>query len=165
MPRVARTALLVAVLCATAASASFLPRLGEDDLRATVMAGASPVPTPVRPAAASAPTRVTLPAVGPFRRTARNAFVWSVAPVSAARLGVSHRAGCPVPVRDLRLVTATHWGFDGRTRRGQLVVHATVARDVVQVLGALHAARFPLQRVVTAEQYGADDDRLMAANA
>ena len=165
MPRVARTALLAAVLCATAASALLLPWQGQDDLRTAVVAGASPVPTPVGPAAAAAPTRVALPAVGPFRRTARDAFVWSVAPVSAARLGVSHRAGCPVPVRDLRLVTATHWGFDGRTHRGQLVVHATVARDVVQVLRALHAARVPVQRMVTAEQYGADDARLMGANA
>ena len=40
-----------------------------------------------------------------------------------------------------------------------------VAADVVEVFRQLHAARFPLTRVVTAEQYGADDDRLMAANA
>ena len=110
-------------------------------------------------------SRAPVEAVGPFRRTARSAYVWSIRPVTAARLGVSHRAGCPVAVGDLRLVGVTSWSFDGRTRRGELVVHRDVATDVVQIFRQLHAARFPLSRVVTAEQYGADDDRLMAANA
>ena len=109
--------------------------------------------------------RAPVEAVGPFRRTARSAYVWSIRPVTAARLGASHRAGCPVAVSDLRLVGVTSWGFDGRTRRGELVVHRDVAADTVEVFRQLHAARFPLRRVVTAERYGADDDRLMAANA
>lgn len=111
------------------------------------------------------PVRGPVEAVGPFRRTARSAYVWSIRPVTAARLGASHRAGCPVAVGDLRLVGVTSWGFDGRTRRGELVVHRDVAAGVVEVFRQLHAARFPLTRVVTAEQYGADDDRLMTAGA
>jgi len=109
--------------------------------------------------------RAPVEAVGPYRRTARSAYVWSIRPVTAARLGVSHRAGCPVAAGDLRLVGVTSWGFDGRTRRGELVVHRDVAADTVKIFRELHAARFPLMRVVTTEQYGADDDRLMAANA
>jgi hypothetical protein len=119
----------------------------------------------VSTAVASASSGAPVEAVGPFRRTARHAYVWSIRSVTAARLGASHRAGCPVPVGDLRLVGVTSWGFDGRTRRGELVVHRDVAAAVVEVFRQLHAARFPLTRVVTAEQYGADDDRLMAANA
>ena len=32
-------------------------------------------------------------------------------------------AGCPVPLSGLRLLTVSHWDFDGRTRTGQLVVN------------------------------------------
>jgi hypothetical protein len=116
-------------------------------------------------AAQTPPVGGPVEAVGPFRRTARSAYVWSIRPVTVARLGASHRAGCPVAVGDLRLVGVTSWGFDGRTRRGELVVHRDVAAGVVEVFRQLHAARFPLTRVVTAEQYGADDGRLMAAGA
>ena len=49
--------------------------------------------------------------------------------------GVSWRPGCPVALRDLRLVTLSHWGFDGRVRTGRLIVHRDVARDVVTVAG------------------------------
>lgn len=122
-------------------------------------------PSPARAAAAPGPSRLPVPAAVPFRRTGRDAFTWSVQPVTAAQLGASHRAGCPVAVADLRRVELVHWGFDGRTRQGELVVHRTVVADVVQVFRRLHAARFPVQQLASAASYGGDDDRLMAANA
>jgi len=33
--------------------------------------------------------------------------------------GVSWRPGCPVPLRDLRLLGLTHWGFDGKPHTDQ----------------------------------------------
>ena len=127
---------------------------------------ASPTPRAAQAAVAVGSARpVVVPQVGPYRRTGRDVFRSSTGPVTAARLGASHRAGCPVAVADLRLVGVVHWGFDMRTRRGELVVHRTAAADVVAVFRRLHAARFPLAEVVTAEQYAADDDLLMAANA
>ena len=121
--------------------------------------------TPEAPAAATvAPARPVVPQVGPFRRTARGEFRARVLPVTAERLGSSHRAGCPVAVSDLRLVQVGHWGFDGLPRRGELVVHRTHAQAVVEVFRRLHEARFPVERMRTVEQYGADDDRSMAAN-
>ena len=42
---------------------------------------------------------------------------------------VSWRAGCPVHITKLRLVTVTHWGFDGKPRTGKLVVHGEVVKQ------------------------------------
>ncbi len=109
-------------------------------------------------------TAPQLPARGPFRSTGRGEFRWSVAAVTAERLGVSHRAGCPLAVSELRLLRLSHWGFDGRVRTGELVVHASQADAVVSVFRQLHAARFPVQRMQTIEQFGADDNASMAAN-
>ncbi len=42
-----------------------------------------------------------------------------ISPALAKRMtGVSWRPGCPVPLRDLRVVRATHHGFDGRDHAG-----------------------------------------------
>jgi hypothetical protein len=122
-----------------------------------------PPPQDARAAAAAGPP-APVRQVGPFRRTARDAYVWQVRPVTAARLGSSHSAGCPVAPADLRLVAVTHWGFDGRAHRGELVVHEDVATAVVRVFRALHGARFPVQRMRTVDAYGGDDDASMAAN-
>jgi D-alanyl-D-alanine carboxypeptidase len=78
--------------------------------------------------------------------------------------GVSWRPGCPVPLRDLRLVRATHWGFDGRAHTGRLIVHRDVAADVVTVLRDLFAARFPIRRIVPIDAYGASDFRSIEAD-
>src|SRR3954467_5605767 len=57
----------------------------------------------------------------PSKPTAPFHAVTTSAPGS--RMRASWRAGCPVPLRDLRLLTVTHVGFDGLVHRGELVVN------------------------------------------
>ena len=78
--------------------------------------------------------------------------------------GVSWRPGCPVPLRDLRLVTATHHGFDGRDRRGRLIVHRDVANAMLGVLRRLYADGFPIRRMVPIDAYGGSDFRSIEAD-
>ena len=81
-----------------------------------------------------------------------------------ARIGFSHRAGCPVPLHDLRFLEMTFVDFDGRVRKGEMVVHTDVAEDVVGVFRSLYEQRFPIERMSLVDLYGGDDDRSMAAN-
>jgi poly-gamma-glutamate synthesis protein (capsule biosynthesis protein) len=83
---------------------------------------------------------------------------------TAARMSSSHRAGCPVALSDLRLLELRHWGFDGRTHLGEMVVHADAAQAVVDAFGRMYAARTVIERVRLVDEYGGDDDRSMAAN-
>jgi hypothetical protein len=76
----------------------------------------------------------------------------------------SWRPGCPVPLEDLRLIKLVHWAFDGKPREGELVVHADSAQAIVSVFDGLYEARFPLEQVRLVDEFGADDDRSMAAN-
>ena len=91
-------------------------------------------------------------------------FTSSVSPVRWADLRFSYRAGCPVPPARLRLVRVSHWGFDGKPHAGSLVVHRTVAGDVVAVFRRLYSSRFPIRRMVPVSAYRGDDDRAMAAD-
>jgi hypothetical protein len=95
-------------------------------------------------------------------------FRGSVGPVDAelrtTMTGLSWRRGCPVPLRDLRVVRVTHWGFDGRVRTGRVIVHREVAADVLAVFRRLYAARFPIRRLVPVDAYGASDFRSIEAD-
>ena len=83
----------------------------------------------------------------------------------AARMtGVSWRPGCPVPLRDLRLLTLSHRGFDGRARAGRLIVHEDVAGDVLGVFRKLYSARFPIRRMVPVDAYRGSDFRSIEAD-
>ncbi len=55
--------------------------------------------------------------------------------------------GCPVPLSDLRVLTVSHWGFDGRSHTGQLVVHRDAASKLAQVFRRLYELRFPIREM------------------
>lgn len=71
--------------------------------------------------------------------------------------GESWRPGCPVPLRDLRLVTLRYWGFDRLAHMGRLVVHHDVAERIVGVFRRLYEVSFPIRRMQLVDRYGADD--------
>jgi hypothetical protein len=97
-----------------------------------------------------------MPALPPFQA--------AVLPVTAAQLGRSWHKGCPVGPVQLRRVFVSYVGFDGRARRGELVVNRTVTGDVTTVFRRLYAARFPIRRMVPVSRYGGSDDRAAAAD-
>jgi len=78
--------------------------------------------------------------------------------------GVSWRPGCPVALRDLRVLTFSHRRFDGKTRTGRLIVHGEVASDLLGVFRTLYEERFPLRRIVPVDAYGGSDFRSIEAD-
>jgi hypothetical protein len=85
-------------------------------------------------------------------------------PVRAQMTGVSWRPGCPVPIVDLRLLTLTYRGFDGRAHIGQLVANKDAAATLVSVFRRLYAAGFPIRRMRLVDAYGGDDYRSIEAD-
>jgi hypothetical protein len=74
-------------------------------------------------------------------------------PLQAQLTGKYWHAGCPVGFSELRVLTVTHWGFDGRVHTGQLVVNARVARPLAQVFSRLYELRFPIRDMTLAHAY------------
>lgn len=66
----------------------------------------------------------------------------------------SWQPGCPVPLSGLRLLTVTHWGFDGRPHVGQLVVNREVAAPLQTVFRKLYRLRFPIRHMRIDDMYG-----------
>ena len=100
------------------------------------------------------------PAAGEFRGR--------IAPIDSAlakrMTGVSWHRGCPVPLRDLRALSLSYRGFDGRAHTGRLVVHRDVARELVDVFRRLYDAGVPIRRMVPVDAYGGFDFRSIEAD-
>lgn len=62
-------------------------------------------------------------------------------------------AGCPVPLSDLRLLTVTYAGFDGRAHTGQLVANQDAAWPLVRVFRRLFHVHFRVRRLTLAAMY------------
>ncbi len=82
----------------------------------------------------------------------------------ARMTGVSWHRGCPVGFGRLRLLTVSHWGFDGRVHRGRLVVNRDAAAAMLGVMRSLYRERYPIRQMRLVDAYGANDHRSMAAD-
>ena len=69
------------------------------------------------------------------------------APVRAELAGRSWHRGCPVSLSQLRLLTVSHWGFDGHVHTGRLVVNKAVAAPLLTVFRRLYELHFPIRRI------------------
>jgi hypothetical protein len=91
--------------------------------------------------------------------------VKTISPTLAQQMtGVSWRPGCPVRLGDLRVVTTTYRGFDGRDHVGRVIVHRDVAPQILRVLQRLYADGFPIRRMTPVDAYGGSDFRSIEAD-
>jgi hypothetical protein len=138
---------------------------GDDRSAVTAAQLGSPAPTAISttvpvglPLTTMAPTTSAIPT------TTMPTFTSAIGPLDAARVPYSWRPGCPVALRDLRLLSVTFWGFDDHPHQGELVVHTRHAEPIVSVFAQLFAARFPIERMELVDVYEGNDDRSMVAN-
>ena len=122
----------------------------------------------IAPPATSGPATTPVPstsdAADPFETTAvRTRFAGrNIRPLPAdlqrAMRGETWRLGCPVPLTELALLRFNHWSFDGAVERGPMVVHRSVARDVLRVFATLFEVGFPIREVALAERFRPNAD-------
>ncbi|MFC4856370.1 M15 family metallopeptidase [Actinophytocola glycyrrhizae] len=107
------------------------------------------LPTPPELVHRRLPTTDLLPPPGEHR------YASTVAPVPTVVLARSTwQPSCPVAATDLRYLTLSFVGYDGKAHTGEMIVGARVADAVTRVFGHLFAARFPIEemRIVTAAE-------------
>jgi hypothetical protein len=84
----------------------------------------------------------------------------------ARLVGRNWHPGCPVGIDDLRRVQVDYWNVHGHVRSGPLIVHGSVAEDVLWVFGRLFRAGFPIHRIALPPAYRPPrpEDRLSTRN-
>lgn len=113
-----------------------------------------PSPGPVAPGeSADSPTPLFTATVA--RLTARQ---------RRSMVPVVWRPGCPVPLRQLRLVRMIHWEFGGGIAVGRLVVHRRAVDATVTVMSELFDLGFPIRRMRPIRRYGGSDFRSIEAD-
>ena len=140
--------LLVTALLAGCASGVKEPQAGTK----TAKTSATTIPTTTGSMVAP-PTTTTVPE-----------FTSTVSAVSAAQLGGTWHAGCPVDPSQLRLLQMSYWGFDDQPHLGMMVVNTSVVSSVIEVFSTLYTARFPIQEMLPESAYGGNDNAAAAAD-
>ena len=78
--------------------------------------------------------------------------------------GKSYKRGCTVARSCLRYVRVLHYNEKKEIMIGELVCHKSIAADLIDIFRKLYRAKYPIERMVLIDNYGADDERSMDAN-
>lgn len=64
----------------------------------------------------------------------------------------------------LRRVCVRYVDFDGNEQSGGIICAAGAAKDIEEIFAELFAARYPIEKIRYAHEYGGDDDLIMGDN-
>ena len=54
--------------------------------------------------------------------------------------------------------------MDGKTQLGELICHASIAQDLLDIFRELYLNEYKIERITLVDDYDADDEKSMAAN-
>ncbi|MCI5700407.1 MAG: M15 family metallopeptidase [Lachnospiraceae bacterium] len=84
--------------------------------------------------------------------------------VFARMEGKTYKENCTVPREELRYVRVLHFGFDGKTHVGELVVNEKIADTTVEIFRELYNISYPIEKMHLIDDYDANDEASMADN-
>lgn len=84
--------------------------------------------------------------------------------VFAKMQGASFQENPHIKREELAYLKIPYYGFDKAVHEGIMVVHRKIASAVQEIFAELCRAQYPIERMEPAENFGGDDNRMMAAN-
>ncbi|MDO5482443.1 MAG: M15 family metallopeptidase [Bacteroidaceae bacterium] len=76
----------------------------------------------------------------------------------------SYKENCRQPRSTLRYLHVLHRNADGKTQLGELICHASIAQDLLDIFRELYLNGYKIERITLVDDYDADDEKSMAAN-
>ena len=88
-----------------------------------------------------------------------NATISKITPTIKAKMlkGNSYRKGCPIKLKDLRYLRVTHKGFNNKNKKGELIVHKSVAKSMVNIFRELYHINYPIHKMKLVSHYRGKD--------
>lgn len=78
--------------------------------------------------------------------------------------GISYQENDNISFSELRYLRVLHMGFDGQTHIGELVVNASIAEELLEIMEELYKNSYPIEKMVLIDEYGAEDELSMSDN-
>ena len=71
--------------------------------------------------------------------------------------GNSYKNGCPVSLKDLRYLQIKYKNFNDENAIGELIVHKSVAKEVVKIFKELYRIGYPIKKMKLVSDYKGND--------
>lgn len=70
----------------------------------------------------------------------------------------SYKNNCDIPLENLAYIKLLHYDYNGKVRVGELISSSSISGDLLDIFRKLYENRYPIEKMVLIEAYGADDD-------
>ncbi len=78
--------------------------------------------------------------------------------------GLSYTENDAISLGELSYLRMLHYGVDGNTYVGEMIVNHKIAEKVLEIFRTLYENRYPIERMVLIDAYGASDEASMNDN-
>ena len=78
--------------------------------------------------------------------------------------GKSYRENHDIGLDELAYLQMLFVDFHGSTQRGEMIVHYSLAKEVLEIFSELYKAGYQIEKMRLVDEYDADDERSMADN-
>ena len=76
----------------------------------------------------------------------------------------SYKPNYTISLDELRYISLSHYGFDGKVHMGELIVNCTIVQQTLSVFQELFGANYPIEKIRLVDEYDADDICSMTDN-
>lgn len=67
-------------------------------------------------------------------------------------------------LQNLKLIDVQYYSFDNKLHQGQLLIHKSVEKDLLEIFEIIKEIKFPIEKAVPIVKYGWNDETSMRAN-
>lgn len=108
----------------------------------------------------------SVPAVAYTVQTSKKVFTIEKIPAKIWKKinGNSYKKNDILKPSDLRYLTISYYGFDGKVHRGEMIVNKKIAKKTIAVFKELYKKKYPIEKMVLIDEYDADDEDSMKDN-
>lgn len=78
--------------------------------------------------------------------------------------GITYKPNPHITTDDLRQLTLSYIDFEGKEQVGMMICNKDVAEDITEIFKGLFEAGYQIEKILLADEYGGDDDKIMADN-
>ena len=78
--------------------------------------------------------------------------------------GNSHKKDCPISLEDLRYLKLKHIDFNSNIKTGELIVHKSVSKEIVDIFQRLYEIKYPIKKMQLVSNYNGNDWDSIEAN-
>lgn len=79
-------------------------------------------------------------------------------------MGISYKENDNISLDDLRYIQVLHYDFNLDEQVGELIVHSSIASDIIDIFYELYEAKYPIEKMILVDEYGGDDTLSMEDN-